>query len=104
MVLWLLSRAKIDLRPYHVVTHLAFRPLVLEAIQTLRSKDNVRLRLDQCLAIVPDDAQNGLLVAEHTFLKVLRPESLDQEAPAVQSAPPDAISGNPRLREVIEHS
>merc|ERR1739838_187056 len=88
----------LQLRPYHTVVNEAFKPLVEEAAQQLRSKANVRLRAGHTVALIADATSEeacDVLVVERTLYNLYRGPRPFNPASVVQS---DPIRGglNPR--------
>lgn len=101
----LAGMTSLELRPYHTVVNEAFKPLVMEAAQQLRSKANVRLRGEQVMALVASGSSEDsheVLVVEDTFFKLIRSSTLLSSASMVQSDPLRGMTRNPRACEVAE--
>lgn len=94
-----LVTSRVELLPHHVVVSQALFPLVLEAVEAMPSRRDVRIRSAQTLALV-DNQTVGLgdtVVVERTFLDILRPSREPQSV--IQST--SEVHGVPNPRRHI---
>lgn len=89
--------AKESLRPFHIVVSQAFFPLVREAVSSLASRLDVRLRSAQTIAYTSGHSSDDFVVVEKTFLGI--PRMLREPGSVVQSTAEAHGAPNPRRSE-----
>lgn len=90
--------ARENLRPYHVIVSDTFRPLVEEALSSIPSRRNVRIRTEHPVAYISTHGDSeGVWVVERTFFEDV-PQSMRNPSSVTRSTGDVHGAPNPRRR------